>query len=192
MSVDDDCLKDLYPWLRDDIKPVFDTIDPKHLIKGPHSLKDFGSMSRNDLISKSAHEANREIENQIREAQESLSKQVDDYVLEFFGSVTNVLRLGHLFVLESTDIETEIDYPENPLSNDLKYHVSQRVRLRLKRPDELNPENSSGEKTEETKPFCNSCAGPYPLDDWPGNQYSGHWDTCPNRVYNPDYNSSQK
>lgn len=29
--------------------------------------------------------------------------------------------------------------------------------------------------------FCNQCSGPYPLDAWPGNQYAGHWDTCPNR-----------
>lgn len=29
--------------------------------------------------------------------------------------------------------------------------------------------------------FCDQCSGPYPLDSWPGNQYAGHWDTCPNR-----------
>lgn len=35
--------------------------------------------------------------------------------------------------------------------------------------------------------FCNSCSGPYDRNSWPGDQYSGHWDTCPNRVRNPEY-----
>uniref|UniRef100_A0AAU6R630 Tail assembly chaperone n=1 Tax=Micrococcus phage Kurnik TaxID=3092208 RepID=A0AAU6R630_9CAUD len=28
---------------------------------------------------------------------------------------------------------------------------------------------------------CDQCRGDYPLDSWPGDQYDGHWDTCPNR-----------
>lgn len=35
--------------------------------------------------------------------------------------------------------------------------------------------------------FCRECRGPYPSDKWPGNQYSGHWDTCPNRVQDPNW-----
>lgn len=34
--------------------------------------------------------------------------------------------------------------------------------------------------------FCNSCAGPYDRNDWPGKKYSGHWNTCPNRVTSPE------
>ena len=33
----------------------------------------------------------------------------------------------------------------------------------------------------QRQPWCDECAGPYPLDEWPGSQYAGHWDTCPNR-----------
>lgn len=31
------------------------------------------------------------------------------------------------------------------------------------------------------EPFCNECSGPYDRHSWPGQQYDGHWDTCPNR-----------
>lgn len=33
--------------------------------------------------------------------------------------------------------------------------------------------------------FCDQCSGPFPTDSWPGSQYGGHWDTCPNRVLEP-------
>lgn len=29
--------------------------------------------------------------------------------------------------------------------------------------------------------FCTQCGGPFPLTEWPGRQYAGHSDSCPNR-----------
>lgn len=36
-------------------------------------------------------------------------------------------------------------------------------------------------KLGQERPSCDQCSGSYPRDRWPGDQYDGHWDTCPNR-----------
>lgn len=38
---------------------------------------------------------------------------------------------------------------------------------------------NTGPHTHEND--CSGCGGQYPKDRWPGDQYDGHWDTCPNR-----------
>lgn len=49
---------------------------------------------------------------------------------------------------------------------------------------------AAAHRESHAQPFCDECSGPYPLDEWPGSQYSGHWDTCPNRTYKSEGHAS--
>lgn len=101
-------------------------------------------------------------------------------------------------------IEAEIKGIEKPVISDpytqLRIREGQAVYDKLVGvPDDVDPTNPVTKEyiraaitrlqaligEEEKGEFCNQCAGPY--EGWPGTQYSGHWDTCANRVPTPGY-----
>lgn len=102
--------------------------------------------------------------------------------------------MSHLFDITTT---ARIGAPLGwSLSYDYHPHLGSRITFRFpkdnisflcERLDDLIEVRNAAKALQDETPFCNECSGPFDENEWPGNQYSGHWDTCPNRVQNPNW-----
>lgn len=71
-----------------------------------------------------------------------LGDEMDNRILEFFGSAEKFKQLAHLFVVEHTQTPTIIK--QDSTTNELRYSIETEMRIRPKTKEELEAEGRWG------------------------------------------------
>lgn len=66
-----------------------------------------------------------------------LAKQIDDLLLNFFGSEKEFQRIGHLFIIEQEPVKMELMQMADFRGNDFRWRAETKFRIRPKTTTEL-------------------------------------------------------
>lgn len=80
-----------------------------------------------------------ELEQAITSTQSELTRQMDEQILKFFGSHGELLKYGHLYVIEAEPVKMEMVSHQDlgDRSNAIMCQTIMKLRIRFKTPEEL-------------------------------------------------------
>jgi hypothetical protein len=87
-----------------------------------------------------------DLNERLKAMQQQLVQKQEEFLLQFFGSMENAKRYGHLFVLESYPTKLDLKGLDE---NTQTYSMSQEFRIRRKTDEELAAEHAAHEREVE-------------------------------------------
>lgn len=71
---------------------------------------------------------------------DGINKQIDEIMLKFFGSQSEFLKYGHLYVIEAEPVKMEMMSHADFVGNTFLCQAITKLRIRFKTPEELEAE----------------------------------------------------